>query len=494
MLAVDFQPLSMVEDAGFKRVLQILEPHYKCPSRKYFTDTILSKIYTGMREEVSKLIGGAKHISFTTDIWSSSVNTTCLLSLTAHWIDDAFVKVSAVLHAQPVQEAHTGEHIAAQMENMLQNWKLARDKVHLVVSDNASNMIRAMRDASFTHFGCFAHSLQLVIKDGLFAQRALNDIIAVCRSIVGHFHRSSVASHNLKRIQDSLNIPQHKLKLDVATRWNSTLYMFESVLEQKMALAAYCTETGCIQQLTPHQLELMRKCVDILSPIEEITHSISADLASISIVIPYIRILTRTLEKNENDSGIRTTKGELLKSLKSRFAGIEEREELCLATLLDPRFKDKFFSGNIIRATVKEILVDKMSSLVTTSENAAEELGPSQPKRTCPLKSTVLLDVILEIITDSNSDTLSTTTEVETFLSESLLDYKTGNPYTWWGQNKKRFPMLSVLAQRYLCPPATSFPSERLFSAAGNLHDDKRNRILPTLTVKIYCSFRTIFA
>ena len=175
-------------------------------------------------------------------------------------------------------------------------------------------------------------------------------------------------------------------------------------------------------------------------------------------------------------------KGELLKSLKSRFAGIEEREELCLATLLDPRFKDKFFSGNIIRATVKEILVDKMSSLVTTSENAAEELGPSQPKRTCPLKSTVLLDVISEIITDSNSDTPSTTTEVEKFLSESLLDYKTGNPYTWWGQNKKRFPMLSVLAQRYLCPPATSVPSERLFSAAGNLHDDKRNRILPTLT------------
>ena len=52
-----------------------------------------------------------------------------------------------MLHAQPVQEAHIGEHIAAQMENMLQNWELDRDKVHLVVSDNASNMIRAMRDA-----------------------------------------------------------------------------------------------------------------------------------------------------------------------------------------------------------------------------------------------------------------------------------------------------------------------------------------------------------
>ena len=273
MLAVDCQPLSMVEDVGFKRVLQILELHYKCPSRKYFTDTIIPKNYTGMKGEVSKLLGGAKHISLMTDIRSSSVNTTCLLSLTAHWINDAFVKVSAMLHAQSVQETHTGEHIAAKMENMLQNWEIACQKVQVVVSDNASNMIRAMSDASFTHFGCFAHSLQLVIKDGLFVQRALNDIIAVCRSIVEHFHLCSVTSRNLKRIQDSLNIPQHRVKLDVVTRWNSTLNMVESVLEQKMALAAYCAETGSIQQFTPHQLELMRKCVNILSPIEEFTRS-----------------------------------------------------------------------------------------------------------------------------------------------------------------------------------------------------------------------------
>ena len=103
-------------------------------------------------------------------------------------------------------------------------------------------------------------------------------------------------------------------------------------------------------------------------------------------------------------------------------------------------------------------------------------------QRTCPLKSTVLLDVISEMITDSNGDTPSTTTKVEKFLSESLLDDKTGNPYTWWSQNKKRFPMLSVLGQHYLSPPAMSVPSKQLFSAAGNLHDDKRNRILPTLT------------
>ena len=84
--------------------------------------------------------------------------------------------------------------------------------------------------------------------------------------------------------------------------------------------------------------------------------------------------------------------------------------------------------------------------------------------------------------TDSSDDIPTTTTEVEKFLSEPLVDYKTGDPYAWWGQHNREFPILYKLAQRYLSAPATSIPSERLFSAASNLHGDKRNRILPSLT------------
>ena len=88
--------------------------------------------------------------------------------------------------------------------------------------------------------------------------------------------------------------------------------------------------------------------MDILSPIEEVTCSIAAKLAGISIVVPYIHVLTRTLEKNEDDCGVCTMKGQILHYLKSHFAGIEEKEQLALATMLDPRFKDKFFGRNII--------------------------------------------------------------------------------------------------------------------------------------------------
>jgi len=56
----------------------------------------------------------------------------------------------------------------------------------------------------------------------------------------------------------NINLPQQRLKQYVSTRWNSSFYMVESILEQKMALAKYSTENG-IAQLTPTQLDLLRE-------------------------------------------------------------------------------------------------------------------------------------------------------------------------------------------------------------------------------------------
>ena len=91
------------------------------------------------------------------------------------------------------------------------------------------------------------------------------------------------------------------------------------------------------------------------------------------------------------------------------------RKELCLATLLNPRFKDNFFLGILLGMQLERCWFQLSTSPVTTSKDAAEEPGPSHLKRTCLLESTVLLDVISEIITDSNGDTPSTTMEMEIF-------------------------------------------------------------------------------
>ncbi len=52
------------------------------------------------------------------------------------------------------------------------------------------------------------------------------------------------------------------------------------------------------------------------------------------------------------------------------------------------------------------------------------------------------------------------------------------DPFKWWSEEGvKRFPLLCQLARKYLSFPATSVPSERVFSAAGEIVSKKRSRI-----------------
>jgi len=61
-------------------------------------------------------------------------------------------------------------------------------------------------------------------------------------------------------------------------------------------------------------------------------------------------------------------KEEMLASLNRRLTDVESSEPLVLATLLDPRFKDKFFSGMREKASAKELLDDKVAEITGTNE------------------------------------------------------------------------------------------------------------------------------
>ena len=98
-------------------------------------------------------------MSLTTDIWSTSLSNESLISLTAYWIGDEFQRVSAVLHVQKMEGSHTGVPICHTLESMLEDWKISKSRINMVVADNASNMKKALREGLFETQGCFAHTL-----------------------------------------------------------------------------------------------------------------------------------------------------------------------------------------------------------------------------------------------------------------------------------------------------------------------------------------------
>ena len=76
------------------------------------------------------------------------------------------------------------------------------------------------------------------------SQQAISDAVAIARRIVTHFQHSTQACEALSELQRSVNIPENKLIQDVASRWNSTIYMVEWLLEQHKAIVLYLKTQG----------------------------------------------------------------------------------------------------------------------------------------------------------------------------------------------------------------------------------------------------------
>ena len=164
-------------------------------------------------------------------------------------------------------------------------------------------------------------------------------------------------------------------------------------------------------------------------------------------------------------------KAELLSSLNRRFCDVENNEALILATILDPSFKDKFFTGIVERSNARELLENKVEKIISESTTTTE---PPAEKRA---KTVKCFD---EIIEEAGSTiTYNATSLIDLYLNEPLIPHHCGNAFTWWDQNKIRFKPLSSLAMKYLSAPPTSVPSEQLFSSAGDIYDEKRNCLAP---------------
>ena len=58
------------------------------------------------------------------------------------------------------------------------------------------------------------------------------------------------------------------------------------------------------------------------------------------------------------------------------------------------------------------------------------------------------------------------------------------NPISWWAENQNVYPLLQKLARQYLHIPATSTPSEIIFSLAGNIVTKNTKNLEPPLVNK----------
>ncbi len=262
---------------------------------------------------------------------------------------------------------------------MFAQWNITKDMVHVVLRDNGRNMVKAIEDCGLNSLGCMAHTLQLAMHEGVLSQRSISNCMAIGRKIVRHFKHSHLAMSRLGEIQTELGLSKKMLQQDTPTRWNSTFYMMSSLLVQKRALGAYGAEFELPASFSAYQWGLIENALTLLAPFEELTKEISSHTATASDVIPSVEALKRLLNKSlSTDSGVKTTKATLLEAVKQRFNGIYTEPLYLLATILDPRYKDRFFDQSTKQQATEMLLrtLNKMTEPENSTENERNETEP----------------------------------------------------------------------------------------------------------------------
>ena len=103
-------------------------------------------------------------VAFTGNVWTSTA-LQGYITVTGHYIKDDWVLCSNVLATRVTEFRHTGSNIALEIRKIKEEFKIA--VCSLLVTDNAGNMLVASKELNVPHVGCFAHTLQFAIKDGL---------------------------------------------------------------------------------------------------------------------------------------------------------------------------------------------------------------------------------------------------------------------------------------------------------------------------------------
>lgn len=142
------------------------------------------------------------------------------------------------------------------------------------------------------------------------------------------------------------------------------------------------------------------------------------------------------------------------------------QEQGMLAALLDPRFKELEFASDSLRIKTQEQLNNAYQEM--RNLNNDHEATRLQPDSSNSLLARIFQNNTIRI------------DEVASYLTLPKI-YHDDCPLLWWKNNKSRFPILSKLARKYLAIPATSTPSERLFSEAGNIMTMKRTQLAPNM-------------
>lgn len=539
-------PPSMIEQGGFRRFMNVVAHKWKPSSARYIKAQVIPSLYESVKEKVNAMLNEIDHLSVTIDTWCDRRGK-AFLGITGHFIDVDFKAHAVLLKFVRLKGPHTAENIRNITKDILEELGISR-KIYRIITDNASNMIKAykfgltvsedkdLKNQSQTgdsaenssdsnsidgsdsemewtfidpiddkaegssgaeetnlRLSCFAHSLQLAIRDGLNNIPYLSKTLSKCKQL-------SRKSHKSTKVADLLDDVEKRINRSNTTRWSSEYFLIQSILRLGKKTIQDITNAIGDDTLSFNNTDfaVLEEAVDVLEPFADITAACQSETtATVSMVVPAIvHIIHHLKQMNAKASLLKKLITQLDQSINIRFAGIVKRLSMLpvldsdpfndplyfVATLLDPKFKFRWIYlmnyASSMESKIKHAMINLVLDECERNRNRQMDQSSSQHSSlngdetsgqgATNFKKRKLFQY------DEDEKSLSPNTEVSPTdeLTIYLNDSNRISSLSSWKTNSSS--SLAAVVKQVFSVQASSAPIERVFSHSGLIMSPRR--------------------
>ncbi|GBC22815.2 zinc finger BED domain-containing protein 1-like [Rhizophagus irregularis DAOM 181602=DAOM 197198] len=429
------KPLSTVTNKAYIEHMHIIDPIFTVPGAKKIR-MMIARSYGYNRDKLKLLLKTAQSISLTTDLWSSR-SKHGYLGLTATWINKDFEIMDVLLEISYFPTPHTAQAITEVIKKAIQKWEI-ESQVISITADNGANIVAAIRDLEpIKRLSCAAHTLQLAINKA----------------------------------------------------WDRLIFLQYAVLQLNINLSCSLkpeekADGNRLKKLVlkDNEWELLDELCNILAPFEKATRDFSGSTyITLSQMFPIITNLTNSLKPVDNlheeyeEPDDNTIISDTEENLTNQSTGIDYNN---ISEIQYDQLK---------REMQQQISTPPSPTITPISTISADTSRSSTPSTRSLHEYREMREKSIRKVFQTTEKSTASSTIADEITTYFLLPVarENKNPLNWWKTKKEIFPILSIIAQKYLGIPATSVASERLFSDAGNHITAKRSLLDPGLVGKM---------
>lgn len=346
------------------------------------------------------------------------------------------------------------------METLLSEFCCSLNDPTVIVTDRGSNIKAALKD--YENINCISHLLHNTIEKCIKTSEQIDEIVAISSKLVKYVKKSGL----------NCDLPT-SLKSFTPTRWNTVYFTILSLKSNFADIQKILSDKNLSEKYNIIKEHHLDQLIAILKPFMDASKELEgSSYPTIHLVHPHIRNLKTICNTTNSDEP--SFISEFKKKLHDTLISLVDSKITVyhkIAIFLFPP------ANQLTQFSLEEQteVISKCKMLLLPYLNDITILNPTNEIPSSKIYT--LFENYVQPIEGANFNQSIIENELSKYKNTNVPLVNDFNILKWWHDRKNEFPMLYKLSCRIFAIPASSAPSERIFSIARALITDKRSKL-----------------